>query len=106
MANEVRDNPEKSRFELDVGGQIVFARYARRDGALAILHVEAPWELRGKGYADKLMRGIVEHAQAEGVPIVPYCSYAAAWMRRNPQPPSGSVQERQGAEGLEARCKT
>ncbi len=29
-------------------------------------------------------RARVEALQAEGAQVVPYCSYAAAWMRRNP----------------------
>jgi predicted GNAT family acetyltransferase len=82
---EVRDNPQQNRFELEVDGQIVFARYARRSHDLAILHVEAPRALRGKGHADKLMRGIMEHARGQGLQVVPYCGYAAAWMRGNPQ---------------------
>src|SRR4051794_5749494 len=33
MTAEVRENPGRSRFELDVGGQTVFARYPRREHA-------------------------------------------------------------------------
>jgi predicted GNAT family acetyltransferase len=80
---EIRDNPDQSRYELDIDGQIVFATY-RRDGAtLAIHHVEAPPALRGSGAASKLMQGIVDMARTEGIKIRPLCSYASAWMRRH-----------------------
>ena len=46
MSDPIRDNTERSRYELEIDGQIVFANY-RRDGAtLSILHVEAPLTLR------------------------------------------------------------
>lgn len=80
---EVRENPARGRFELDVGGQIVFANYRRQDGRIVITHVEAPPPLRGTGAAGRLMRGVAELARAEGARIVPLCGYAAAWLRRN-----------------------
>src|SRR4051812_23356311 len=36
MTAEVRENPGRSRFELDVGGQTVFARYPRQGSTLVI----------------------------------------------------------------------
>lgn len=84
MTTAVRDNPQASRYELDVDGQIVFAIYRREGPTLYIHHVEAPPPLRGTGAAGQLMEGIVEIAGADGLTIVPLCSYAAAWMRRHP----------------------
>jgi uncharacterized protein len=83
MSEPIRDNTARSRYELEIDGQIVFANY-RRDGAiLSILHVEAPIPLRGTGAASRLMQGIVESARATGAKIVPLCGYAAAWLRRH-----------------------
>ena len=83
LENSVRDNQERRRFELDVGGQVAFATYARQGATLIIPHVEAPPPLRGTGAAGRLMRGVMEIAQAEGLKVIPYCSYAAAWIRRH-----------------------
>ena len=85
MTDEVRDHPEKGRFELEVGGQIVFARYARRGSVLVIPYVEAPPPLRGTGAADRLMRGVMEIARAEGLKVLPLCGYASAWIWRHKQ---------------------
>ena len=82
MTTAVRDNTESSRYELDIGGQVVFAIYRRDGSTLYIRHVEAPLPLRGKGAASTLMEGIVEIAGRENLTIVPLCSYAAAWIRR------------------------
>ena len=83
MTSHVSENPEKGRFELDVGGQIVFARYARQGSTLVIPYVEAPPALRGTGAAGQLMTGVMEIARAEGLKVKPLCSYARAWIRRH-----------------------
>ena len=80
----VRDNAARTRFELEVDGHIAFADYRRgTDGIIRIPHVEAPPALRGTGAADRLMRGVVAIARAEGLRIMPICSYAQAWMRKH-----------------------
>jgi predicted GNAT family acetyltransferase len=79
----IHDNPDRSRFELDVNGQVVFASYRRRGPVLAITHVEAPPPLRGTGAAGRLMQGVLDKARAEGLKVAPLCGYAAAWMRRH-----------------------
>jgi predicted GNAT family acetyltransferase len=75
------DNTERSRFELDVAGEVVFANYRRSEGVLTILWVEAPPALRGTGAAGRLMTLVAERARRDGVRIVPVCGYAAAWLR-------------------------
>jgi predicted GNAT family acetyltransferase len=83
MRDPIRDNAERSRYELEIDGQIVFANYRRDGGILSILHVEAPPALRGSGAAGRLMQGIVETARGTGAKIVPLCGYADAWLRRH-----------------------
>ena len=79
---DVKDNRQTNRYELDVGGQTVFALYRRDGSTLYIRHVEAPPPLRGTGAASRLMEGIMEIAGRERLNVVPLCSYAAAWIRR------------------------
>jgi len=80
----VIDNTALSRFELVEQGQTAFANYRHHDGIIVIPHVESPPALRGKGTADRLMRGIIEKARTDGFKIEPWCSYAVAWFRRHP----------------------
>jgi uncharacterized protein len=82
MGTRVTDNPERGRFELVIGGQTVFARYARQDSTLVIPYVEAPPALRGTGAAGQLMKGVMEIARAEGLKVKPLCWYAAGWIQR------------------------
>jgi predicted GNAT family acetyltransferase len=83
MSEQIIDNPEKKRFELDIDGKVAFATYRREGGVLYIPHVESPPSLRGTGAAGRLMQGVTELARAQNLRIVPICSYAAAWMRRH-----------------------
>lgn len=62
MSELIQDNTDRSRFELHVDGQVVFASYRRQGEVLAIYHVEAPPQLRGTGAAGRLMRGVAEAA--------------------------------------------
>lgn len=84
MTDAITDNRDRSRFELDIDGRIVFANYRRQGSTLVIPHVEAPPPLRGTGAAGRLMRGVMETARAEGLRVLPLCGYAAAWIRRHP----------------------
>ena len=83
MTDEVTDNQARSRYELEVDRQVVFATYSRDGSTLYIRHVEAPRPLRGTGAAGRLMRGVMEKARAEGLKVVPFCSYASFWIRRH-----------------------
>jgi predicted GNAT family acetyltransferase len=82
-APEILDNAGRSRFELDVDGDIVFANYRHAGDRVLITHVEAPVHLRGTGAAARLMSGVAALARARGLKLTPLCSYAAAWFRRH-----------------------
>ncbi|MBC7037520.1 N-acetyltransferase, partial [Salmonella enterica subsp. enterica serovar Enteritidis] len=57
MTGPVRDNREKSRFELDIGSDIAFANYRLTPSAVIITHTETPAALRGRGVASELVKG-------------------------------------------------
>jgi uncharacterized protein len=83
--NGVTDNEARQRYERVEKGLTVFADYRRLGDTLVIPHVETPEALRGAGAAGRLMEGVVEHARAQHLKIVPSCPYAAAWMKRHPE---------------------
>ena len=80
-----KDNTENKRYELEIDGQIAFAKYAKDSQVVTIFHVETPPQLRGGGVAGKLMEQVVKEARAGGLKIKPECGYAALWMRRHPE---------------------
>ncbi len=48
-------------------------------------HTEVAPELQGQGIAGRLARHFYDWCQAQGLTIVPMCSYIEAWLRRNMQ---------------------
>lgn len=84
-ADYVTDNPEHSRFELTEAGETAFANYRLNDSVLTIPYVESPPALRGTGAAGRLMEGVVAHARARKMKIIPICGYAVSWFRRHPE---------------------
>ena len=83
--NTVTDNPGRARFELTEAGETAFANYRVDGQVLSIPYVESPPALRGKGTAGRLMEGVVAHARARNLKIVPICGYAVSWFRRHPE---------------------
>lgn len=79
------NNTHKKRYELEVDGHLAFADYRLDGKTLFIPHVEAAPELRGKGTAGELMRGVLEDARAKQLMVIPICSYAASWLERHPE---------------------
>ncbi|MEZ5777854.1 MAG: GNAT family N-acetyltransferase [Paracoccaceae bacterium] len=48
-------------------------------------HTGVPDALRGRGIALELVKALVADAQAEGLTIVPACSYVRAQAKRHPE---------------------
>jgi predicted GNAT family acetyltransferase len=80
---EITDNEARGRYELVEQDLTAYADYRRDEGRLYIDYVFAPPPLRGKGTSDRLMHGVAQAAQEDGMKIVPICGYAATWLRRH-----------------------
>lgn len=81
----VRDNPDRCRYELVVDGRIVsIADYRIEGETLVVPHVETDPELRGRGMADRLMRGMLDDLRTRELRITPICSFAAGFIRDHP----------------------
>lgn len=79
----VRHNVADSRFEAEVEGRLAVADYERRAGEMVMTHTFVPPELRGRGVAEQLVRTALEYAKAEGMRVVPACSYVARYVERH-----------------------
>ncbi|HMF22498.1 MAG TPA: GNAT family N-acetyltransferase [Pseudolabrys sp.] len=85
MSNNVRDNTERQRFELDADGQIAYSNYRRADGVLTILHTEVPKALEGRGIGSALARGLLDIARSQGVKVHPLCPFLGGYIDRHPE---------------------
>lgn len=80
----VVDNSTKSRFELAVPGGTAFANYRREGDVVTVQHTEVPKALEGQGFGSALVKGLLEHARAQGLKVHPLCPFVVAYMRRHP----------------------
>ena len=85
MTNNVRDNTERHRFELEADGHIAFSNYKRADGVLTMLHTEVPKALEGRGIGSALIRGVLDSARSEGLKVDPLCPFAKAYIEKHPE---------------------
>jgi len=85
MPDAIRDNKAEHRFELTAGDDMAIANYRREPGVLTLTHTEVPAALQGRGIASQLVRGVLEIARAEGLKVVPRCSFVSAYMARHPE---------------------
>jgi len=72
------------RFSIRVGDAEAFLVYERRDDVLDVLHTYTPPALRGGNLAAELTRAALDHARAEGLRVVPTCSYTRRYLARHP----------------------
>lgn len=83
----VRHRPEAARFEVEIDGHLSLLTYqldpARR--RVAFDHTGVPALLQGRGIAAALARQALAWAEAEGLQVLPRCSYVAVYMRRHPE---------------------
>ena len=85
MPDEIRDNKAESRFEIEANGDLAVAYYRREPGVMIFTHTETPYRLQGQGIASRLIRGALEAARAEGLKVMPRCSFVSAYMARHPE---------------------
>ena len=79
----VIDNPDRNRFEMPVEGQIAFVSYRRAPGVVTLTHAEVPSALEGRGVGGQLVAATLDALRAEGVKVIPRCSFVAAYLRRH-----------------------
>lgn len=84
-AAPVRDNPAKSRFELEIDGSLAIADYRLEDGVITFFHTETPPALQGRGAASRLIREALLSARARGLKVRATCSFVVDYLARHPE---------------------
>ncbi|HEV2621191.1 MAG TPA: GNAT family N-acetyltransferase [Frateuria sp.] len=85
MDLDIRHDPGAQRFETRVDGALCVLDYRLAGDSMTITHTGVPPAVEGRGIAAALTRAAMESARAQGLKVVPACSYAAAWLRRHPE---------------------
>jgi predicted GNAT family acetyltransferase len=85
-AIEVRDNPDESRYELLLDGELAgVADYRDRAGRRIFVHTVVDPAFSGRGLGNRLARGALDDALEHGLPIVPRCPFIRSWLERHPE---------------------
>ena len=80
----VRDNPERKRFEIELGGDAVaIAEYTLPEGIIMFTHTEVPPEHEGKGIGSALIRAGLKSARERGLKVIPICPFFAAYIQKH-----------------------
>ena len=82
---DVKHNKAENMFEVWIDGYLSKLDYIQDDKNFVITHVGVYPEFRGQGVAGKIVEKALQYARENKLRVVPMCSYAAAYIRRNPQ---------------------
>jgi predicted GNAT family acetyltransferase len=93
IMSTIKHDTGRGRFTTEVDGHCALLDYSLSGKVMTITHTEVPQPIGGRGVAAELMRAALAAAAQEGWSVVPACSYAAAYLRRRPDP--GEVQHQE-----------
>lgn len=86
MTVEVRDVPERHRFEVYDGDQRAgFVTYRLADGEITFVHTEVDPAFEGKGLAGQLVKAALDDVRGRGLRVIPECPYVRRYIDRHPE---------------------
>ncbi len=86
MATTVQDAPERSRFEIEVDGELAgFIDYRKDGDEYALPHTRIYPQFGGRGLGGELVRGALEEIAERGGTVLPYCPFVPKVIRDNPE---------------------
>jgi len=91
---EVTHNAAENTFEVRIGGYLSKLDYLQDGKNFVIMHVGVFPEFRGQGVAGKIVEASLKYARENSLRVIPMCSYAASYIRNNPQHIELTKQER------------
>jgi NAD+ kinase len=88
---EIVDDRAGSRFVIRHGGAEAELVYRVHGDRLELIHTEVPEEWGGHGIGGRLVLSALERARSEHLTVVPWCPFAARWLRQHPDEAAGVV---------------
>ncbi len=83
---EVQHDQVRHRFVAALSGYEACLMYRLTGKDLDLYHTYVPEVFRGRGVAEKLCKAGFEYAKANGLRVVPSCSYiSGAYLKRHPE---------------------
>ncbi|MBV8980925.1 MAG: N-acetyltransferase [Acidimicrobiia bacterium] len=86
MATEVRNNAERSRYELVDDGEVVGVAEYRDEGDVRVFpHTHINASRRGQGLGAQMVRAALDDTRSSGHRVVAACWYVAEFIDANPE---------------------
>ena len=80
----VTNNPAENRYEAHIDGKLAgIAEYRRGEEEIVFPHTLVLPEHEGKGVASALAKESLDAARADGLKVVPQCSFYATYIERH-----------------------
>ena len=82
----VTDNPDRSRFELRIDGELAgWLDYRPAGESVILAHTEVVKEHEHQGRGGELVLAALQAVRAGGKTAIPTCPFAAAYVERHPE---------------------
>ena len=86
QALALTDNPEESRYEMRVQGELAgFVTYQRHGQSISLLHTEIEPAFQGERLATHLARFSLDDARKRDLAVLPFCPYVSSWIKKHPE---------------------
>ncbi|HTW13826.1 MAG TPA: GNAT family N-acetyltransferase [Nocardioides sp.] len=85
---ETTHNPEKSRYEAHLDGELAgFAEYTLRgDHLIVFTHTEVDDQFEGKGVGSAIARFALDDVRRDGTrSVLPRCPFIRGWIEKHPE---------------------
>lgn len=83
-STETRNNEERSRYEVLVGGEAAgYIDYRLNGETITAIHTRVGEEFQGMGLAGRLATELLEDARRTGRNVLPQCGYVASYIEKN-----------------------
>lgn len=85
-ALELKINPDKKRFEMDVDGHIAFIEFIlNNENILFLTHTEVPAALEGKGAGSGIVLKALQYMKEHNYTLAPLCPFVAKYLTKHPE---------------------
>jgi predicted GNAT family acetyltransferase len=83
---EVVDNPDASRYDVLLDGEVVgFCSYRVSEGVVLLPHAEVDPSVGGRGIGTALARHTLDDLRRQGRAVVPLCPFIVGFIGKNPE---------------------
>jgi predicted GNAT family acetyltransferase len=82
---EVIHDKQNSSFVIKIDNLLSYVSYNLNKNIMELYTTYTPPQLRGRGFAEKVVKAALEFAQENNLKIIPTCSYVRIFIERHPE---------------------